>query len=718
MATERIQIVVTSKGVVTVRKDIESVGDASKRSASGVDMLRSALGGLTAYLGASQLLKYADTFTNIQNRLKIVTKGTEELTTATDRLYSIAQSTYTSFDGVATIYARTAQATKALGLSADQAMNFTEQLSKSTALSGVSAESARAALVQLSQGLASGTLRGEELNSMLEQLPYAANVLAAGLGKPIGELRKMGEQGQLTPKMIIEAFAKMNSAINADFANMTPTISMGLQTIENGLVRLMGLLESNTGAFGMLGSALSFVGNNLEYFAIALAPVLLGLGVLAIRSVFAAGAAGLGALFSSLTYIVPVLTTARNAILLLNAALLANPVVLIIAGLAALGVALGAVAVHVMELMGVWDDFRAFAIDCINAVLKYVNKFLTFVTGSKWSLQIIDQGASAAITKAGKDAGAHMQDGVKTGGTSAAVSLKNGVTAGGNNAGRTIDTSMTTGSIKIKDSIDKGALSFTDALWQTFKDIGAWFASLFDEWFTSGAEKIKAANAGAGAGLSDQLKKGASGAGDTLRKSVEEGGSSAAKQLNDSGSNNAKKIAQAGDAAGQRMASGVSTGGNSAGSSIRSSLERGGDYAAQRIERAAKLVGDQLAETLTGIKGAQFLPGGGMTAPIGGYANGGQFRVGGSGGTDSQRVQFNATPNERVTVETPAQQRATDAAKAGASSGGDTTLNVKAVTVFDPAAMIDALNTRAGQQAFIQFAKVNRDELQQILGVV
>jgi len=41
-----------------------------------------------------------------------------------------------------------------------------------------------------------------------------------------------------------------------------------------------------------------------------------------------------------------------------------------------------------------------------------------------------------------------------------------------------------------------------------------------------------------------------------------------------------------------------------------------------------------------------------------GFANGGSFAVAGAGGTDSQYVNFMATPGERVTVETPAQQMA------------------------------------------------------------
>ncbi len=41
-----------------------------------------------------------------------------------------------------------------------------------------------------------------------------------------------------------------------------------------------------------------------------------------------------------------------------------------------------------------------------------------------------------------------------------------------------------------------------------------------------------------------------------------------------------------------------------------------------------------------------------------GYATGGSFMVGGAGGVDTQLVQFMASPNEKVTIETPRQQRA------------------------------------------------------------
>jgi len=47
---------------------------------------------------------------------------------------------------------------------------------------------------------------------------------------------------------------------------------------------------------------------------------------------------------------------------------------------------------------------------------------------------------------------------------------------------------------------------------------------------------------------------------------------------------------------------------------------------------------------------------GGSLASLPGFATGGGFTVGGSGGTDSQLVAFRATPGEQVLVKTPAQQ--------------------------------------------------------------
>jgi len=62
----------------------------------------------------------------------------------------------------------------------------------------------------------------------------------------------------------------------------------------------------------------------------------------------------------------------------------------------------------------------------------------------------------------------------------------------------------------------------------------------------------------------------------------------------------------------------------------------------------------------------------GLNLPFEGFASGGDFTVGGAGGTDSRFVGFMATPGERISVKTPAQQAA------GAVS--NTTINVNIST--------------------------------------
>lgn len=91
-------------------------------------------------------------------------------------------------------------------------------------LSGASAESGKAALVQLIQGLQSGVLRGEEFNSAMEQAPRLVQALANGLGVTTSELRKLTEQGGLTPVTLMKALEAQSEKVAAEFSKLPPTV--------------------------------------------------------------------------------------------------------------------------------------------------------------------------------------------------------------------------------------------------------------------------------------------------------------------------------------------------------------------------------------------------------------------------------------------------------------------------------------------------------------
>lgn len=82
------------------------------------------------------------------------------------------------------------------------------------------------------------------------------------------------------------------------------------------------------------------------------------------------------------------------------------------------------------------------------------------------------------------------------------------------------------------------------------------------------------------------------------------------------------------------------------------------------------------------------------TASLLGYAGGGSFQVGGSGGTDSQLVKFKATPGERVTIDTPGQ----------GAGGGVTVTNHNYIDARSDAAQIGQLIAESTKRA-IQLAR-------------
>lgn len=206
---------------------------------------------LFAGLSAAYLIRetgqLADTYTNMTNRLKFVTSSSAELEAVQRRLFEISQDTRQGLSETTELYSRMAFALRDAGVSQNEVLKFTENLNKALALSGAAGAEASGALIQLSQGLASGTLRGQELNSILEQTPYIASLIATELGVSTGELRKLGEQGKITGPIVFKAITNAND-LSSKFAESTPTLAQGFITINNSLLNFVGHLNEATGA--------------------------------------------------------------------------------------------------------------------------------------------------------------------------------------------------------------------------------------------------------------------------------------------------------------------------------------------------------------------------------------------------------------------------------------------------------------------------------------
>ncbi len=215
-------------------------------------------------LSIHQVINYADSWTELQNRLKLVTESSVELNKATQAVYDIAQKTYQSLDATAQVYQRFADNADRLGLSQQKVAELTETVSKAVAISGASATAAQAALTQFGQALASGQLRGEELNSVMEQTPALAKAIADGMGVSVGELRKKAQDGEMTIEKVIQALERVADSVDKKFATSVTTVSQGFTNLQSAITKFIGEANQGTGATQLLTTGLSALSNHFS----------------------------------------------------------------------------------------------------------------------------------------------------------------------------------------------------------------------------------------------------------------------------------------------------------------------------------------------------------------------------------------------------------------------------------------------------------------------
>ncbi|WP_417630965.1 tape measure protein [Acinetobacter baumannii] len=250
---------------------IERKGDFATKSMDGLSVATRQLAGYMAGLvTVSAAISKMDTYTGLQNRLKLVTNNQVELNKATEDTFRIAQKTYSAWDSVLQVYQRFSDNAKTLNLTMDDTARLTETVSKAVAISGASAQAADAALVQFGQALASGTLRGEELNSVMEQTPALAKAIAQGMGITVGELRSVAAEGKITSQEIVKALRNVEKDVDALFAKTDITIGQSLTLLNNEITKFVGESGKGSGAAQVLAGTIQTLASNLDVLTSAM----------------------------------------------------------------------------------------------------------------------------------------------------------------------------------------------------------------------------------------------------------------------------------------------------------------------------------------------------------------------------------------------------------------------------------------------------------------
>lgn len=259
-------------------QSIERTGNYATTSMNSMSVAARQLAGyLAGVVTVGTAIAKMDTYTGLNNKLKLVTKSQSELNTAMNDTFKIAQNTAQAWDSVAQIYQRFSDNAQRLNITQAKTAELTDTVAKAIAISGGSAASAEAALVQFSQALASNVLRGEELNSVMEQAPGLAKAIAQGMGITVGQLRSVAAEGKITGDVLVDALTKARGSVNELFGKTDFTIAQSFTQLSNEVTKFVGEAGKGSGAAKVLSSSISALAENLAPIANAGAALAIGM---------------------------------------------------------------------------------------------------------------------------------------------------------------------------------------------------------------------------------------------------------------------------------------------------------------------------------------------------------------------------------------------------------------------------------------------------------
>lgn len=284
------------------RNTASAAEDAERRvraSSQGISSaLRASAASIAAGMSASAITKMADSYTSMQNRLRVTGLEARGVAEQFDELNRVADDSRSGIEGIVQTYSRLRLATEGMGFTNEQVTRTTEILAKALKASGASAQETSAALLQFGQGVGSGALQGDELRSIRENAPLVAKAIADEFNTTIGGLKKLGEEGKLTSDRVVKAVLASGQAIDGMWGNTEATVGDALTNIQNKLLRYIGETDDSIGATERMVAALNMIADNVNVIVPALTTltVLIGAryvaaGVAAIASTVAQGIA-------------------------------------------------------------------------------------------------------------------------------------------------------------------------------------------------------------------------------------------------------------------------------------------------------------------------------------------------------------------------------------------------------------------------------------------
>ena len=223
-----------------IRDNVDEQGRFNREIQEGTQeanaLLDTIKGAVAAYVSIQSIgkaLDISDELTLTTSRLDMMNDDLQTTQELVNMVYAAAQDARGSFSDMADVVARFGNNAGDAFSSSEEVVAFADLVQKQMTIAGAGTQEAANAMLQLSQALGSGVLRGDELNSIFEQAPNLIQSIADYLDVPIGQIREMASEGELSADIVKAAIFASADEINAKFEQMPMTWGQVWQSMQN-----------------------------------------------------------------------------------------------------------------------------------------------------------------------------------------------------------------------------------------------------------------------------------------------------------------------------------------------------------------------------------------------------------------------------------------------------------------------------------------------------
>lgn len=223
-----------------IRDNVDEQGRFNQEISAGTQQaneltntIKRAVAAYVSIQSVGKALNISDELVQTTSRLNMMNDGVQTTAELVNMVYAAAQDARGSFSQMTDVVARFGNNAKDAFSSSEEVVAFADLIQKQMTIAGASTQEAANAELQLSQALGSCVLRGDELNSIFEQAPNLIQNIADYLDVPIGKIREMAADGELSADVVKAAIFSAADDINSKFNEMPMTWGQIWQSMQN-----------------------------------------------------------------------------------------------------------------------------------------------------------------------------------------------------------------------------------------------------------------------------------------------------------------------------------------------------------------------------------------------------------------------------------------------------------------------------------------------------